>query len=230
MFLVSFLTFTAWNKRFDDIGFFTYRPKSNLYLSCFIDLCSVTSCRSVCEGYVLCQSTMSPALSNEHSSIMSDSAWSCAKWLYQLPLSSRFDFYSLGLVIAFAVDILHPILQVAIIFYVLQKKYLPAKEHGGVLYWALGLLDHFWRLVSIMHLSQWRFLAAFIGMKMWILGADLLLMLLTVPATTLQYRYVVRSVIPEVSGRAQKTILTLQIYIGKTVKRWLCVAQKALLM
>lgn len=51
-----------------------------------------------------------------------------------LPLSSRFDFYSLGLVIAFAVDILHPILQVAIIFYVLQKKYLPAKEHGGVLY------------------------------------------------------------------------------------------------
>ena len=32
-----------------------------------------------------------------------------------LPLSSRFDFYSLGLNIAFAVDIFHPILQVAII-------------------------------------------------------------------------------------------------------------------
>lgn len=51
-----------------------------------------------------------------------------------LPLSSRFDFYSLGSVIAFAVDILHPILQVPIIFYVLQKTYLPEKEHGGVLY------------------------------------------------------------------------------------------------
>ena len=55
-------------------------------------------------------------------------------------------------------------------------------------------------------------------------------MLSAVPATTLQYRNFVRSVLPEVSGRAQNTLLTLQMYIGKTVKRWSCVPKKALLM
>lgn len=60
-----------------------------------------------------------------------------------LPLSSRFDFYSLGLVIVFAVDILHPILQWPSPFMLSTKSIFQKRSMEGCCIEHLGCLITF---------------------------------------------------------------------------------------